>query len=237
MAVTVSLSANQKMKIDISHYVEPLKSTGLLGGGSNTWTDYTEYHSDAYADYLDYPHVAITNLSTNKVVQRIYIDEDNSQKGWIGLSLPNGSYKFELKNHLNMHNGLIGFFTNEETRSYGYITIRKTETVTISSPSSKYWGGVRIASITSHTGDDTYGRLTKTYSYVNDYKNPTESSGVVPFEPEYEFEYCIGGRLVEDLGEDYDIVYGITSNGLPSTVCGQANIEYYRVFETIGDSL
>ena len=236
LAVTVSLSANQKMNIDISHYVEPLKSTGLLGGGSNTWTDYTEYHSDAYADYLDYPHVAITNLSTNKVVQRIYIDEDNSQKGWIGLSLPNGSYKFELKNHLNMHNGLIGFFTNEETRSYGYITIRKTETVTISSPSSKYWGGVRIASITSHTGDDTYGRLTKTYSYVNDYKNPTESSGVVPFEPEYEFEYCIGGRLVEDLGEDYDIVYGITSNGLPSTVCGQANIEYYRVFETIGDS-
>ena len=236
LAVTVSLSANQKMDIDISHYVEPLKSTGLLGGGSNTWTDYTEYHSDAYADYLDYPHVAITNLSTNKIVQRIYIDEDNSQKGWIGLSLPNGNYKFELKNHLNMHNGLIGFFTNEETRSYGYVTIRKKETVTLSTPASKYWGGVRIASITSHTGDDTYGRLTKTYSYVNDYRNPTESSGVVPFEPEYEFEYCIGGRLTESAGEGYGIVYGITSNGLPSTVCGQVNIEYYRVFETIGDS-
>lgn len=224
---------NDSFEIDVSTYVKPLESTGWISGAANTWTDYLNSHSDAYADYLFYPHVAITNMATSQVVKRIYIDKEHSDLGFITVSLPNGKYKFSLENHLNMHEGLLGFFLKEETKAYGYVTIRKTTTTTHSEKFRK-WGGLRIAQIASSTNEGTANSIIKTYKYRDNYSTNTYSSGVIPCEPNYEFEFAYGAHHENGIGDDVDIVYGITSNGLPTTVCGKVDIQYHKVFETIG---
>ncbi len=232
LSVTGIRPCDKQLIIDVTKYVHPLESTGWLSDAGNVWYDYNHEHSDAIHDFKYYPHVEVSDPTTKKIIKRIYIDRNNSRKP-VYVSGGSGTYDIRLVNHLNMHEGLVGFFTKEETRAYGYITIQYNTEITETTDNIRQWGGVRIKYISSSANDGTGNSITKRYSYVNNYFNPTSSSGVVPCEPSYEFQYMFGGPLDTGMGDDYEPVHGSTSKGLPRTILGEPCIQYYRVFETI----
>ena len=231
----LTLHEKTDIKIDVSTYVQPLEGKGYLSPEADDgWRNYHYNHENEPHLFMDYPQVVIYN-DKNEAVERIFIDIWNSQSTPIRTLFP-GSYTIKLENPREIE---CADLKNELERSlgdegFGYVTISYDEKKIIPNP-NYYWGGLRIAKITSFTSDDTNASVSKSYIYKTTYDNiATKSSGVVPFEPYYEYNYGMGGHLDSGgIGDNFDDVYGISSCGFPKVIGGSAGIEYFKVFEII----
>lgn len=223
---TIYKSGYGSIEIDLSHFFIPLKGTTPMVG----WGEYQQTHDSDLHVY--YPHVAIRNTVTNKVVERIYIDSsvETRNSPFTFPDLPEGNYEISIISLENIPQDLKPYFSDNSVYEYGYITLDNVIYTTKSEP--RYWGGMRIECIESAPNDGTGNVVRKRYKYVNDYDNPTESSGTVPFEPEYEFSYYFGGSHETSIGDDVAEVFACTSNGLPTVIGGYSGILYHRVYET-----
>lgn len=240
---TVTVSDRTELNIDVSTYVQPLAGKGYLSPEANDgWREYNyQYHDSNPLLFADYPQVVIYD-SKNTVVGRVFIDAKNSLHPQI-RTVDKGTYTIKLENPraIDCDDLKQELEQSDGNEGFGYVDITYNE-IKENPNKMHYWGGLRIAKITS-AGDDMQSAIVKRYLYRTAYGGTATSSGVVPFEPEYPYHYGYGGHVEGILGEggqdegglgdDFEIVYGISSGGLPSTAMGTAGIEYSRVYEIL----
>ena len=214
----------QKIELDLTKYFN-LNPDVLMQ------TEYEVAHEYLAEPYVEsnarYPHVTIrkTGSSEKEPVAIYFLDKETIEKRYhkapIPLSLPIGSYDFELLYPLEI-NGVDdrfgNYFLNGDSDA-GMIfinkSVRKGGDLTVSN--NDYWCGVRTKRIISNPGNGEEP-IIKDYYYGDE--DPRMSGGTVQFLPEYMYSYNKICPNTELPGFARLEVYGISSITFPNTPIG-----------------
>jgi len=229
---THKMNRNDCFKIDLSKYLEP-----IMNGASPFQTGFqTEY--DDYTHSEPYPRLDV--YENGQIIKQYYIDKYNS-KSEIILSTNDATYQFKLVNprsFIGMSetdiNNFWGANATTAYENYGYINIVKVQYSEQQNIVIKPWGGLRIASIESHSQENH--SVQKEFDYRQIKNNVTYSTGVIKSLPKYTHQS--GAYYLDNaIGYEYAPIYGFNSNGIASSTNGEIGIEYSEVWETLSGTL
>lgn len=231
-----AMNKDDTIRLNLNTYFKSLVSST---GGIDSNAFLTAYNSSNHSNDNNYPCVKIILMTSTgeELKGTYYLDykcETDSIKAYSITTA--GNYKIELCNPRSFEgveesdiNGYFGNGAESLEGDYGYIPvtlIRKTSTQTAT---SKPWGGLRIASITS--SPEIGNSITKSYSYRKTVDDKSYSSGHIAMEPNYKSQMyrCIRDPQVVGYQESEVII--INSDGLYQSTDGELNIEYEEVWE------
>ena len=229
---------NDYIKVNLSTYFGSLTDVGAPF--FNRGNFYQEYTYDEHN--INYPCVKVVKLGEDGIntdVDTFYIDKNCKTDSVRYVGATEGYYYVKLcntdpENFMDAEDVYKEFYMTEigGTKTYGYITVTFPN-YTEPALNVKYWGGLRIASITSSPLEGN--PITKTFSYKKLENNL--SSGVILKYPKYDYNTCCYKDLTEMPGANNTENICITSNGLPRSTDGELNIEYSEIWETYSGSV
>lgn len=194
---------------------------------------YSHTHSDSNGDR--FPRVVFwdkTSGTQKKTGDIFYIDESTVNRGPIPIVLNAGTYKIELQYPTELDRVdeyFLGYF-NQADADWGKVYITRKETVEVSNSQYKdYWGGLRIGSVVSMSGNEN-DVITKEYIY-SPLGDPYRSTGVIDRYPYYESFYYLTAKDPQVGGWMSSTVTAVSSSGLYKTPLGGQKIEYPKVYE------